>query len=272
MRILGVLIAIVPGLLAVAWIGLQIQPKSFAGYPGETPALKTIPVPAGLPAPVERFYRTIYGEQIPVIQTVLIKGRAVIRPVMNIPLPARFIFVHETGTNYRHYIEASLFGMPFMKVNEGYIDGKSFFEAPVGTYYDDPNTNEGANLALWAEAVWFPSIWVTDGRARWEPVDDTTAILFVPFGDKSEDFVVRFDPSTNLLVSMEAMRYRDPGEGQPKILWITRNEPGGFVAGTKLNAVGSATWLDQGRPWAVFRLEELKYNVDVSQYIRARGQ
>lgn len=271
MRILGIWFMVLIGVAAVGWMGLQIKPKSFAAFPGETPLLETVPLPAGLPAPVERFYRTVYGNMIPVIKTVVIKGRAVIRPVMNIPLPARFIFIHETGSNYRHYIEATIFGLPIMRVNEGYIDGKSFFEAPVGTYYDDPNTNQGANLALWAEAVWFPSIWVTDGRARWGSMDDTTAVLFVPFEDKTEDFVVRFDPTTNLVASMEAMRYRDPGEGQAKILWITRNVPGEVIAGTKLSAVGSATWIDQGRPWAVFTLEEVKCNVDVSQYVRARG-
>jgi hypothetical protein len=35
--------------------------------------------------------------------------------------------------------------------------------------------------------------------------------------------------------------------------------------------VGSATWLDQGKPWAIFRLEDVVYNVDVSKYIRQKG-
>ena len=35
--------------------------------------------------------------------------------------------------------------------------------------------------------------------------------------------------------------------------------------------VASVTWFDQGRPWAVFRVEEIVYNVDVDAYIRARG-
>jgi len=42
--------------------------------------VKTIPLPEGLPAPVERYYRTVYGEQIPVIDTVVIAGRGRIRP------------------------------------------------------------------------------------------------------------------------------------------------------------------------------------------------
>ncbi|HMB23754.1 MAG TPA: DUF6544 family protein, partial [Anaerolineales bacterium] len=236
----------------------------------KAPALKAIPIPQGLPAPVERYYHAAYGDEIPVIETAVLKGRATISP-FGVKLPARFVFVHNAGRDYRHYFEATWFGIPFLKVDEGYIDGESFFESPMGSYYDDPNTNQGANLAVWAEAGWFPSIWLTDPRARWEPVDDHTALLYVPFEDQEENFVVRFDPETGLVDTMEAMRFREAGEGKKKILWITRNEPGMYIPGTKLSVSGSATWLDQGKPWATFTLEEVNYNVDTSEYIRQRG-
>lgn len=266
-----IIIAVILGaILLLGWLGLQIKPKSFASYPDKTPALETLPLPAGLPAPVERFYKTVYGDEIPVIETVVIKGRASMSP-FGVKLPARFVFVHNAGRDYRHYFEATWFGIPILKVDEGYIDGESFFESPMGSFYDDPNTNQGANLAVWAEAGFFPSIWLTDARVRWEPVDDRTALLYVPFEDQEENFVVRFNPETGLIDTMEAMRYREEGEGKPKILWITRNEPGPTIEGTPLSASGSATWLDQGKPWASFTGEEFNYNVDVSEYIRQRG-
>lgn len=256
----------------LGWLGLQVQPQSFPAYPAVTPPLETVPLPEGLPAPVARYYRTVYGETIPVIETVVIQGRAVVRPFMNIPFPARFVFVHNAGKDYRHYMEATWFGIPLMKVNEGYLDGASFFESPMGSYTDEPNANQGANLALWAEAGWFPSIWLTDPRARWAAVDEQTALLTVPYEEDEETFVVRFDPQSGLIDSLEAMRYREVGEDKPKILWITQNDLNTFVPGTQLSTVGSATWLDQGKPWATFRLEELIYNVDVSEYIRQRGR
>ena len=163
-------------LLALVWLGLRMQPKSFAPHGGRTPALKTVPLPAGLPAPVERFCRTVYGEQVPVIETVVIKGRA--KMTIGITLPARFVFVHNAGKDYRHYFEAT----------------------------------------------WFPALWVTDPRVHWQAVDDRTALMFVPFGDKQENFVLRFNAETGLLDSMEAMRYRDAGDQAKKILWITRFE------------------------------------------------
>ena len=147
MKILYILAAILATLIMLGWIGLNVQPKSFSMPTLQKTDPKTVPPPSGLPAPVERFYQTVYGDQIPVIETAMFIGRGRIRP-FGIWLPARFVFVHEAGKGYRHYIEATFFGLPFLKVNEGYLDGGSFFESPMGTFYDDPNTNQGANLAV----------------------------------------------------------------------------------------------------------------------------
>lgn len=271
MKPILILVLILAGLVLTVWMGLLIKPKPFT-----IPNLKQvdtpdIPMPAGLPVPVETYLRQVYGDSVPVIDTVVMTGQARIRP-FGIWLPARFVFVHNTGRDYRHYIEATFFGFPFLRVNEGYVDGKSFFESPMGTYYNDPNTNQGANLALWAEGGWFPAIWITDSRVRWEAVDDRTARLLVPFEDQTEAFTVHFDPASGLVKSLEAMRYRDPGQWKPKILWITQNDLDHFLPGTRISSVGSATWQDQGKPWAIFTLDQIQTNVDVSDYIRARGQ
>lgn len=255
----------------LCWLGLQIKPKSFSAYPDKTSQLKTIPIPSDLPEPVARFYHTVYGEEIPIIETAVLQGRGVMKPFMNIPIPARFVFVHHAGENYRHYFEATIFGIPVMKVNEGYIDGASFFESPMGSNYDEENANQGANLALWAEAIWFPSLWMTDPRVRWEPIDKNSALLYIPFEKTEENFLVRFNPQTGLIDMMETLRYRDLGQDQLKILWITRPEKGEPIAGTNIGSTGSVMWLDQGEPWAYFNVEELIYNVDVSTYILQKG-
>ena len=67
MKILIIIICILIALILLGWLGFQIKPKSFEPYPENTPELKTVQLPAGLPAPVERFYKTVYGEDIPVV-------------------------------------------------------------------------------------------------------------------------------------------------------------------------------------------------------------
>jgi hypothetical protein len=267
-----IVLAIAAAILLLAWIGLKVKPAPFAPYAEKSGEVRTMPLPGGLPAPVERFYHKLYGDEIPVIESVVITGRGTIRPVIQGPaLPARFVIVHNAGKDYRHYFEATIFGIPFIRVNEGYIDGESFFESPMGSYTNDPNTNQGANLALWAEGSWFPALLVTDPRVRWEPVDENSALLYVPYGDQEENFVVRFNPETGLIDLMEAMRYRNPGD-TVKILWICSNVVGSAGDTTTSMATGSAMWLDHGKPWAYLTLEDIVYNVDVGEYILQRGK
>jgi hypothetical protein len=157
-----------------------------------------------------------------------------------------------------------------MKVNEYYLDGKSRLELPVGVVENEPKIDMAANLGLWAESVWLPSIFITDPRVRWEPIDDTTARFVVPFGEDEDVFTATFDPQTGLLLKLEAMRWKEP-TSETKILW--RNEPLGWQVfhGIKIPSPASTTWLDEGTPWSVWTTEEVAYNVDVSEYIRARG-
>lgn len=255
---------VILGLILFFTIGLTVQPTPF-----QVPALsknetKVVNLPDGLPEPVERFYKIKYGHQIPVIETVYISGHGRIRP-FGIWMPARFIMVHNTGRDYRHYFEATIFGVPLLKVNEGYLNGKSFFESPMGNHYNDPNTNQGANLALWAEGGWFPSIWITDPRVSWKELDEHTAILCVPFEEQEENFVVRFNPETGLVDLMEAMRFKNPGD-KKKVLWLTKE-----IHQDNKPSVSFATWLDDGKPWAAFILDELVVNADVSKVICDKG-
>jgi hypothetical protein len=158
-----------------------------------------------------------------------------------------------------------------MNVDESYVNGHRHFVLLVGTFDNDPSITQGAVLGLWTEAALFPSIWITDSRVHWASVDNNSALHFIPFDNKEENFVIRFNPDTGLITTLEAMRFRDAGDQARKILWIPQNEEGKYIKGSKISSVGSATWMDQGKRWSVFTLEEVKYNVDVSTCIQQKG-
>jgi hypothetical protein len=271
MDIVVILVCIVAALVALGWLGLHTRPRPFPPFPLQTPELETVPLPKGLPAPVERFYRQVYGDSVPVIESAVFGGRATLRPVASFPaFPGRFRFTHIAGQGYRHYLEITMFGLPLIKGNEHFLNGKARLDLGIIGVSEGPNVDQAANLGLWAESAWFPAIWLTDPRVRWEAVDDVTAIMVVPFGEDEEFLVLRFDPQSGMLRFLEAMRYReDTDEG--KILWICEALQWTAVGGYTLPAVGRITWFDQGTPWAVFGIEDVVYNVDVEDYIQRTG-
>jgi hypothetical protein len=239
----------------MGWLGLLIKPASFPPLLEQQPKLARVALPKGLPAPVERYYRQMYGDTVPVITSAVISGRGTIRPLDAGPaLPVRFRFTHQAGQSYRHYIEATIFGLPVMQINEYYLNDRERMEMPWGVDENNPKLDQAGNLGMWAESIaWLPSILVTDPRVHWEAVDDDTAFLLVPFGMQQERFLLRFDSASGNIKYWEVMRYKN-GVGD-KILWI------------------NGTWFatNEGRPWAVWDVEDTVYNVKVDVSVSAKG-
>lgn len=271
LRIALIVAGTLAALIGIGWLGLQIKPAPFPSYPAQSGPVETVPLPDGLPAPVDRFYRTLYGDEVPLIESFVVTGRGPLRPFAGIVFPSRFRFTHSAGQGYRHYIESTWFGLPILKVNERYLDGVSRFELPFGVEEGAPQSNNSAALGLWAETLAYaPWVLVTDPRVRWEAVDETHARLVVPFEDGEESFLVTFDAETGIYLYADTLRWRAADSPQ-KINWNTATREWTDFELGPVGSVGAATWEDEGTPWAIFETEELRYNVDVGDYIYQKG-
>jgi len=272
----GAVVDIVLLLILGVVFGLRVQPDPFPAYAAPAGAVEAAPIPAGLPAPVERYYRQTGaksralhgGGQVPLYHSAVFTGRGSLR-FMGITMPARLRFTHIAGQGYRHYMETTFYGRPILKVNEHFLDGHSRLELPFGVVENDPGVDGAANQGLWAEMSAYPSAFITDPRVRWEPIDDTNARLIVPFGASEQEFTVRFDSQSGELVHIETLRYRDEKVGA--LRWW-----GDLIRGESFNGepgplTFEVTWEDEGTPWLVYQVEDVVFNSDVSDYIRQKG-
>ncbi|NCF66326.1 MAG: hypothetical protein GWP61_10135 [Chloroflexi bacterium] len=264
--------AIISGVILVVLfllLGLRIQPAPLAAYPGRPETVETLPVPGDLPAPVARYYETVMGDEMPLIETAVLSGRGTLR-FNGITFPAQFRLLHDVGHDYRQIFTATYFGRPLMTADETYIDGHAVLNTPVGVIENDPQVDSAANLALWGLAMMMPSAYLTDSRVRWEAVDQQSARLIIPDGAEEDNFTVTFDPDTGLIAGMDTMRYFDVQQG--KKAWHLEGHEWQQVQGVLIPTKWTVTWLDEGSPWLVGTVEDVLYNVQVADTIRENLQ
>ncbi len=265
-----VILGVFAGLSLLIWLGTKILPKPFVPYTGESAEIEeTMPIPKDLPEPVDRFYRKIYGEQIPVFDSFILTGRGRLR-FKGVTLPTRLRFIHQAGQGYRHYIETTFWGFPIMQVNETFLNWHSRLALPFGVVEDEPQVDEAANLGLWSETMMFPGVYLSTTGVRWEAIDGETAHLIVPFKDKEDVFTVFFNAETGLIDKMEALRWRNAGDAQ-KTRWQAQAKEWGQVLGWQMPTLFAAQWMDEGSPWLIARIEDVSWNVDVSESIQSDG-
>jgi hypothetical protein len=243
--------------------GLRKLPEPFPAYDMPTAAGERMPIPAGLPEPVARYLEVISDGSLPVIHSAVLSGRMTMR-LQGLALPGRWRFIHEVGTGYRHYLEITVFGRKVAAGQEWYLDGQAVLDLPMGRVEGQPRIDQAANMSMWGEYLWLPSVLAT---GQWEPVDAATARLLVGGGDS---LVAWFDPDTGLLERFEALRWRDADDEAP-IRWVSRNLAWTRFDGIGVPAVGAVQWADQAQPWLRLSIDDVVWNADVEEYLRGSG-
>ena len=252
--------------LGIIWLGFQIEPESFPPHPEKTKDEGIVKVPPDIPEPVKRYYEAASGIHVPVIRSAVVWGKAKLR-IIGIWMPVRSKTYYFSGQAFHRYMEVTWFGWTLLKVSDVYRNGKGFtkIEGMLNKTETGEKIDQGSNLALWGEIIFIPSVPLTDPRARWEAIDDGSARLVVPFGEKNDSLDFKFDPKTDMITQISAMRYKGQNEQKtPCLINVTEWMTSHYV---KIPSRFSVTWEDEGSPWSYWTVEDVEYNVDVGEMI-----
>lgn len=249
-------------LFIIGWLGFRVRAKPFIVPTQQSRDLGKVRAPQNLPQPVCRYMQTLFGDEIPVVDTAVISGWVQLR-IAGIPLKGRFQIYHNAGRDYYHHIQITWFGIPVMSVHERFMNGEAVMALPGNHIENDAHTNAAALQGLWAESVWLPMILFTDPRVGWEAIDTNTARLIIPGAAHEEHLTVGFDPENGMLATIDTMRYQQAGNSE-RLRWHTRSLKWESMNAILIPVLSELRW-ENDQPWAVWHVEDVRYNVDVSE-------
>lgn len=246
----------------IGWLGFQVPPRALPPATDAAQDWGTVSVPADLPAPVRRYFAVAFGDKVPRVESMVTWGRA--RARFGLWMPLRFQLYHRPGQAFLRKMAVTWFGLPVLHALDQYLNGNGA-TGPVNNLETGPRVNQGANLILWAEASFFPSLLVTDPRIRWEAIDDTSARLIFPFDEQADEMIFTFDPETGLLARTWALRYQG-GSGE-KVPWYAEIVSWQTVDGMQLPKRVAVTWENEGSPWSYWDFDEIRWNVAIDDML-----
>ena len=241
------------------------------------PPVDDLPAPvAGLPAPVARWRDAVRETGVEGVGTIAAAGTGRVR-LGRLPwLPIDHRTVHRLGRDQVRDIRLRVGPVPVLRVIDAYVDEAGITKiGPVANV--GPEIDQGAFLAMWVEAIFWPRTWDHAPGLRWEGVDDGHARLHLPFHDETPVYDVAFDPATGYPQTFEVDRYKTKDR---KVRWRAECFDLRAFGGVRAWGRISATWTDEPGPWYEARFDSIETDVAVDAAIararraigRARGR
>ena len=219
---------------------------------------------SSLPEPVARFVELVSGSGGPQISTLVLETDAWMRRPKLPPIPLAIRMSHRFGEAFVHRIRIGRGPLSIPFGMDAYVDGRGLMK--IGPAVEmGPTYDEGALIAMWGEALVFPSAWLERPDVRWDAVDAHTARLVVVSDHDEVPLTVAFDTSVGFPVSCEADRHKGAG---PRVRWTgrwSRWRPtrAGILAPSWMNV----QWADEDRPWLDLRVTSIELNGPVERDI-----
>lgn len=250
-------------MVVLALQGFEIRPKAFRA-PTSRPAPEPQPLPEDhLPLPVRDYLRASLCGAAALPENAAVWGRAQVRYKRRW-LPMRFKTLYLPGSAFYRRWQGSWYGMPVARGEEYLRGGRGVIRmsrrAQNGETIDHWNL-----LKLWVEAVWHPSVYALDGRARWEGLSNLAAELVVPYNGGETRLTAFFDPQTNLLSHFTALQPRS-GYARPQ-LWRVDFSDWERINGVMLPSQAVFRWEDDPQPYARWKIDGAAVNINAARWL-----
>lgn len=242
---------------AAIYAGLRIPLRAAPLFDG-TNLTGYIPLPDDLPAPVHRYLTLSCGDKVPLATAPRVTGTArMVVPGLPVRLwmNARWHASYDPGKSFTRVMTLGFFGQPVLTAVDEYRDGTGTLTV-MGKRDSGPQIDQAADMVLWAESVWMPSVLLTTPGLRWTVVDETRARLYVPYQHGEHEFTWHFDRATGLLSQITAFRFKT-ANARWRTPWRVDMLEYGDLGRMRVPTAIAITWEDDGTPWAVFRLADM---------------
>jgi hypothetical protein len=177
-----------------------------------------------LPAPVQRFFRTVLKDGQAIVAVVKLSQQGQFNMSETeakwSPFTAtQLAITQRPGFDWDARIQMT----PGLNVfvHDAYVLGKGNLQASLlglftlAKMHDTPELNQGELLRFLAEATWYPTALLPSQGVRWEAIDDTSARATLTDGATTVSLVFQFNAEGAIATMRADARYRDKLTAMP---------------------------------------------------------
>jgi hypothetical protein len=225
---------------------------------------------AGLPAPVQRYFRAALLDRLRIVAEVRIEQTGTFNQSETVAAWKPFTATQHAVTRRPGFFwdaRISLWpGVP-VRVRDAYVAGEGILQAavfglfPVADLRDSGELAKGELMRFLAEAAWYPTALLPSQGVRWAAVDDRSARATVSDGAVTVELLFRFN-AAGLIDSVRAeARGRTMGNTVVLLPWEGRFWDYGTRGGMCVPLEGEVAWIhpEGARPYWRGRITRLNY-------------
>ena len=172
----------------------------------------------GLPAPVQRFFRTVLKDRQPIVASVKLSQQGQfnmneMKDSWNEFTATQQVMTHGLGFDWNARIQMAP-GLTIF-VNDAYVlEAGNLHASLLGLFtlaemHNTPELNQGELLRFLAEAAWYPTALLPSQGVGWEAIDDNSARATLTNGSTTVSMVFQFNADGAIASFRTEARYRD---------------------------------------------------------------